>query len=75
MTRAEIIYQRCLAVLDHAARMGNVAEACRIFGVSRTRCYEWKGLADRYGLAALMPKEHRARQGAGLWAPLLVSGG
>ena len=62
MTRAEIIYQRRIAVLDHAARVGNVAEACRVFGISRTRYYEWKGVADRYGLAALMPKERRAPQ-------------
>ena len=62
MTRAEIIYQRRIAVLDHADRVGNVAEACRVFGISRTRYYEWKGVADRYGLAALMPKERRAPQ-------------
>ena len=62
MTRAEIIYQRRIAVLDHAARVGNVAEACRVFGISRTRYYEWKNVADRYGLAALMPKERRAPQ-------------
>ena len=42
MTPAEIIYQRRIAVLDHAARTGNVAETCRIFGISRTRYYQWK---------------------------------
>ena len=30
-----------------------MAEACRIFGISRTRYYEWKNRADRYGLEAL----------------------
>ena len=62
MTRAEIIYQRRIAVLDYALKVGNVAEACRVFGISRTRYYEWKGVADRYGLEALMPKERRAPQ-------------
>ena len=62
MTPAEIIYQRRIAVLDHAARAGNVAEACRAFGISRTRYYEWKGVADRYGLDALVPKARRAPQ-------------
>ena len=62
MTPAEIIYQRRIAVLDHADRTGNVAEACRVFGISRTRYYEWKGVADRYGLEALMPKGRRAPQ-------------
>ena len=35
MTPAEIIYQRRIAVLDHAERTGNVSEACRVFSVSR----------------------------------------
>jgi hypothetical protein len=62
VTRAQIIYQRRVAVLDHAHRVGNVAEACRVFGISRTRLYKWKDLADRYGLDALMPKARRAPQ-------------
>jgi transposase InsO family protein len=62
VTPAEIIYQRRLAVLAHAENSGNVAETCRVFGISRTRYYEWKGVADRYGLAALMPKARRSPQ-------------
>ena len=62
MTPAEIIYQRRIAVLEHAQRTGNVAETCRVFGISRTRYYEWKNVADRYGLDALMPKARRAPQ-------------
>ena len=62
VTPAEIIYHRRLAVLDHAARSGNVSATCRTFGVSRTRYYEWKNTADRYGLDALMPKARRAPQ-------------
>jgi transposase InsO family protein len=62
VTPAEIIYQRRLAVLEHAASSGNVAATCRIFGISRTRYYEWKNRADRYGLEALMPKERRHPQ-------------
>jgi len=62
VTPAEIIYQRRLAVLDHAQRTGNVSEACRVFSVSRTRYYEWKNVADRYRLDALMPKNRRKPQ-------------
>jgi transposase InsO family protein len=62
VTPAEIIFHRRLAVLDHAARCGNVSETCRTFGVSRTRYYEWKAVADRYGLDALMPKGRRRPQ-------------
>jgi hypothetical protein len=62
MTPAEIVYQRRVVVLDHATRTGNVAETCRVFGISRTRHYQWKKLADRYGLDALVPKARRAPQ-------------
>ncbi|HYD09873.1 MAG TPA: DDE-type integrase/transposase/recombinase [Acidimicrobiales bacterium] len=62
MTRDQIIYQRRCAVLAHAAKHGNVAETCRIFGVSRTRFYEWQGIAERYGVEALMPKARRRPQ-------------
>jgi transposase InsO family protein len=62
VTPAEIIYQRRLAVLEHADKTKNVAATCRVFGISRTRYYEWRGVALRYGRAALMPKARRAPQ-------------
>ena len=43
-------------MLDHAQRTGNVAEACRVFGISRTRYYERKNVADRYGVLLLVPR-------------------
>ena len=62
VTPAEIIYQRRIAVLEHAQKTGNVSETCRVFGISRTRYYQWKGVADRYGLDALVPKKRRTPQ-------------
>ncbi len=62
MTRDEIIYHRRVRVLQHATATGNVSETCRVFGVSRTRYYEWRRLAERYGLEALMPKGRRRPQ-------------
>ncbi len=62
MTPTEIIYHRRLRVLDHARRSGNVAETCRIFGISRNTFYEWRTLAERYGIEALMPKARRSPQ-------------
>jgi transposase InsO family protein len=59
VTPAEIIYQRRVRVMEHAART-SVSEACRVFGVSRTTYYRWKAVSDAYGLAALMPKTRRA---------------
>jgi hypothetical protein len=37
-------------------KLGNVG-ACRQVGISRTRCYEWRDVVARYGLAALIPKD------------------
>jgi transposase InsO family protein len=62
VTPAEIIYQRRVQVLAHAAQTGNVAATCRTFGISRTRYYKWKHRADTYGLDALWPKERRKPQ-------------
>ena len=62
MTSDQIIYQRRLAVLAHAAATGNVAATCRVFGISRTRFYEWQRVAQRYGIEALMPKKRRRPQ-------------
>ena len=60
MTPGQIIYQRRLHVLECAARLGNVSEACRRAGISRTSYYRWTRLANRRGLSALMPKDRRA---------------
>jgi len=58
-TSAQIIYQRRVRLLDLAAELGNVSEACRQIGVSRTRYYEWKHVAENYGIEALWPKDRR----------------
>jgi transposase InsO family protein len=58
VTPAEIIYHRRVQVLDRAGQT-SVTEACRTFGVSRTTYYRWASRAQRYGLAALLPKGRR----------------
>lgn len=62
MTPADIIYQRRVRVLELAVELGSVSAACRQIGVSRTKFYEWKRLADTYGLEALWPKDRRKPQ-------------
>lgn len=62
MTPEQIIAHRRRRLLELAVELGNVSEACRQLGVSRTRYYEWKRLADRYGLDALVPKDRRRPQ-------------
>jgi transposase InsO family protein len=59
MTPSEIIFHRRVRVLEHAAKT-SVAEAGRVFGVSRKTIHDWKRLAEAYGLDALMPKARRA---------------
>ena len=58
MTPAQIIYHRRIQVLNRAGQT-SVTEACRTFGISRTTSYRWAGRAQRYGLAALLPKSRR----------------
>jgi transposase InsO family protein len=62
MTPNEIIAHRRRRLLALADELGNVAEACRQMGVSRTRYYEWKRQAQMYGLEALTPKPRRRPQ-------------
>ena len=59
MTHEDIVYDRRVRLINYAAEIGNVAEACRVFGVSRKTYYEWLGRAEQYGLSALLPKERR----------------
>jgi transposase InsO family protein len=62
VTRDQIIYQRRVRVLEHAAETRNVTATCRTFGISRKTFYEWRNTAERYGLEALMPKARRRPQ-------------
>jgi hypothetical protein len=55
----EIIYHQRVRVVEHAAKT-SVAEASRVFGVSRTTIHRWSNLAGAYGVDALMPKARRA---------------
>jgi transposase InsO family protein len=62
MTPDEVIFHRRVQCLAHASRIGNITEACRVFGVSRTTFYQWSTTASAYGLEALMPKARRVPQ-------------
>jgi transposase InsO family protein len=62
VTPDQIIAHRRRRLLELAAELDNVSEACRQLGVSRTRYYQWKKLADAYGLDALTPKSRRRPQ-------------
>jgi len=59
VTHEDIVYDRRVRLIEHAARINNVAEACRVFGVSRKTYYEWVKKAQAYGLSALLPRGRR----------------
>jgi transposase InsO family protein len=59
VTHEDIVYDRRVRLIQHAAKINNVAEACRTFGVSRNTYYGWVNKAEQYGLSALLPKERR----------------
>jgi transposase InsO family protein len=62
VTPDQIIYQRRARVLALAEELGNISEACRLMGVSRTSFHQWRSMAQAYGLDALIPKARRRPQ-------------
>jgi transposase InsO family protein len=59
VTSTDVIYQRRIAAITHAGEIGNIAEAARVFGISRQTLHGWIDTARRYGLSALVPKARR----------------
>jgi transposase-like protein len=59
VTHEDIVYRRRVRLIEHAARIGKVAKACRVFGVSRKTYYAWLKRAEQYGLSALLPRDRR----------------
>ena len=59
MTLEEKVLALRLFVMRRAAELGNVSEACRQLGVSRTLFYRWRGRYLRYGADGLKPRPPR----------------
>jgi hypothetical protein len=53
MNAEEKVIRQRLSVLEAAQALGNVSEACRRRGVSRTQFYEHKNRFDKYGIEGL----------------------
>jgi len=60
VTHEDIVYDRRVRLLNYAAQIDDVTQACRVFGVSRKSYYQWLKLAEQYGLSALLPKGRRS---------------
>jgi transposase InsO family protein len=55
----DVLYAFRLRLFSLAAELGNVREACRIFGIHRSTYYRWRGPVLRSGLEMLRPRERR----------------
>lgn len=63
MTLEDSIHSQRLHVLRDAIRLGNVSEACRRHGMSRTLFYRLRRRLEQYGPDGVHPKRGRARPG------------
>ena len=63
MTLEDSIHSQRLRVLRDAERIGNVSEACRRHGLSRTLFYRLRQRLEQYGPDGVHPKRRQARRG------------
>jgi transposase-like protein len=75
MTLEDSIHSQRLRVLREAERLGNVSEACRRHGLSRTLFYRLRKRVEQYGPDGLMPSADRRRSGARRRSPCRRSDG
>ena len=62
MTLDESVSQTRLRVIVRAQQIGNVAKACREFGISRSLFYRWRKRYLAYGPDGLHPGHAGARR-------------
>ena len=55
----DVLFRFRLRLFGLAEELGNVREACRIFGVHHSTYYRWRGPVLRSGLEMLRPRERR----------------
>jgi transposase-like protein len=63
MILEDSIHSQRLRVLRDAERLGNVSEACRRHGMSRTLFYRLRQRLEQYGPDGVHPKRCQARRG------------
>jgi hypothetical protein len=70
MTLEDSIHTQRLRVLRDAERLGNVSEACRRHGMSRTLFYRLRKRIEQYGTDGVHPKRRQAAVGRPSTIPL-----
>jgi len=63
MTLEDSIHSQRLRVVRDAEQLGNVSEACRRHGMSRTVFYRLRTRFEQYGPDGVHPKRRQARRG------------
>src|SRR5207247_7300916 len=71
MTLTDSVVALRLKVMKRAEETGNVSEACRQFGISRTLFYRWRRRYLSYGDTGLVPRPSRPQRWARQSAPEL----
>ncbi|UCF87948.1 MAG: IS481 family transposase [bacterium] len=71
MTLVDSVHQFRLHAMSYAAALGNVSQACRDLGISRTLFYRWKARFERYGSDGLRPGQRKASLHPGQTPPHL----
>jgi transposase InsO family protein len=59
VTHDDVLFGYRLRLFTLAEELGNVSEACRRMGVSRSTYYAWRPRLERYGLDGLRVRERR----------------
>lgn len=59
MREDDVLFGFRLRVFTLAEELGNVSEACRQMGITRSTYYRWKPKLERYGLDGLRVRERR----------------
>jgi transposase InsO family protein len=67
----DVLFQFRLRLFSLAAELGNVREACRIFGIHPSTYYRWRGPVLRSGLEMLRPRERRPPRMPNQTSPLV----
>ena len=74
MTLEDSIHIQRLRVLRAAERAGNVSEACRRYGMSRTLFSRLRRRLEQYGPDGVHPKRRQARRGRPSPPPSVLRG-
>lgn len=69
MTQDQYVIRRKLNILELGQTLGNISEACRKLGVSRTHYYDIKSAIEEEGLEGLLEKSRKAPRMANRVAP------